>query len=526
MMEMSRFIPSQRRRFAALVALTLAAGLVFLTVSLSGRGEAAFPGGNGRIAYAYGTTYTEESIWTANPDGGSATRLTSGNTDYSPSYSADGSRIAFTRGNNVNAMNADGSGQTQLAGGSNSNSSETEWEENYEVPDSTEEIPFVKIQTYKSSWHSYGSPAFSPDGSQIAVAESHGTEISKSICAVTALNEPECLGYEDPESYFNYEYECESCASRIVTLSSSTGAQMGEVTSYDSGHEDYDPTYSVTGALAFSRWDNSSGHSQVLVVNAPGSSPITVASGPGDFAPNFSPDGSRIVFVHGNDELGIVPAAGGSLSILTFPHPSGTSGGYVGSPAFSPDGSKIVFQRFVYGSAGKANSGIFTVNPDGSGMTRIVEGGLEPSWQPLKVPPPPPPLPLPAQSKAKKSAKLNKKKQAVIGTITCGSSPCTLKALSGLLKVGKPKATKSAISSKKKTGAKPYRVKIGVPKHLAPGKTAQVTVTVKGKALAALKKAHSGKLTAKVGVAEALSKKTVVFNTTLKALKEKHKKKH
>jgi len=519
-------------RFAVLMSAGALFGFVALIVSASDSGDAAFPGLNGKVTYSSGTAYVT-SIWSANADGSSPTQLTTGSSDYGPSYSADGGRIAFGREDGVYVMNSDGSGLTRLTVSSGSSSSNTEWEENYDDPRSTDVIPFVRIQTYTETWQRTNSPAFSPDGSQLAVSESKGTYTSKSICAVEALDDPECISsYGSTEgSYFNYESNCAGCSSHIITISSTTGAVTGEVTPPSSTNEDYGPTYAANGALAFSRWSGPS--SKILVVSSPGAAAVPVTSGPNDRSPDFSPDGSRIVFEHGSREFGLVGAGGGPVTLLSaLPLPPGTTNSYVSSPAFSPDGSRIVFERGAFGSSGKIDSGLYTMGVDGTGLTKIVNEAYGPDWQ--SVAPPPPPTP--ASGKAKKGAvKLNKKYQAVIGTIVCGSSPCKLKVLSALLKVDEPKSTgkkhgdgKASTASKKaKNAGKAYSVKVKVPKKLAPGKKGVVKVTVTGKALAALQQAGKGALTVKVAVTEGLGKKVLTFKPTLKSspAPKKHDKK-
>ncbi len=530
--EVTGLIGRFRMRFAILVSAAALLGFTALIVSASDDGDAAFPGLNGKIAYSSGAAY-QTSIWSANADGTSPTQLTVGNSDYGPSYSADGSRIAFGRENGVYVMNADGSGLTQLAAGSSSNSNNTTWQENYDDPRSTEVIPFVRIQTYTETWQRMSSPAFSPDGSQLVVSESKGKYKGASICAVEAMNDPECIsGYGSTEgSYFNYEEECAGCVSHIVTISSTTGAPTGEVTPPSSTNEDYGPTYAANGAIAFSRW--SGPHSMIYMVSSPGAAPVAVTSGPTDYAPNFSPDGSKIVFEHGSREIGVVGSGGGPVTLLqALPLPPGTTNSYVSSPAFSPDGSKVVFERGAFGSQGKIDQGIYTMGVDGSGLTKVVNDAYGPDWQPVKPPPPP----VPASGKAKKGAiKLNKKHQVVIGTIVCGSSPCTLKVLSALLKISEPKSGKkhghgknSTASKKGKNAGKAYSVAVAVPKKLAPGKKGAVKVTVAGKALAALGQAGKGALTVKIGVTEGLGKQVVTLKSTLKpspAAGKPHKKK-
>ena len=82
--------------------------------------QATFPGTNGRIAFE-STRDGNFEIYTMNPDGTGVARLTNNpGFDLAPAWSADGSKIAFSRqpepgvDREIFTMNADGSGVTQL----------------------------------------------------------------------------------------------------------------------------------------------------------------------------------------------------------------------------------------------------------------------------------------------------------------------------------------------------------------------------------------------------------------------------
>ena len=109
--------PARNRRVMfAIVALAAAIGFAVLAISMSESGDAAFPGTNGRIAYSSGDSYSYSSaaIWSANADGGSPALLAAGSGVSAPSYSADGSRIAFDKDGGVAVMSATGAGLVQL----------------------------------------------------------------------------------------------------------------------------------------------------------------------------------------------------------------------------------------------------------------------------------------------------------------------------------------------------------------------------------------------------------------------------
>ncbi|MGH2937280.1 MAG: hypothetical protein ACRDPE_04075 [Solirubrobacterales bacterium] len=97
--------------------------------------------------------------------------------------------------------------------------------------------------------------------------------------------------------------------------------------------------------------------------------------------PKFSPDGKRIVYAYltPTDSQIRVMNADGSDSHTVFTTPPGD---YAYEPTFSADGRQITFVR----DDGSANAtDIWTMNDDGSGLTRLteVEGtDRQPSWAP------------------------------------------------------------------------------------------------------------------------------------------------
>lgn len=495
--------PAHSHRLILAVAALVAAGFAVLAFSMSESGDAASPGANGRIAYSYGDGYSG-SIWAANADGTSPARLTTGSEDYGPAYSPNGGRIAFERENGVATMNADGSGQAQLLFGNYTSLSEPpKWESEFPNPEEpSETIPFVKVQAYSEAWHTFSSPSFSPDGTQLVVSESSGKFTFTVTCAVENERDTECLsGYEG--GHYFYDEECIACSSHIITVSSTTGAQIAEVVPPSGSYQDSEPTFSADGKIAFSRWKPSSERAEIYVVSSPGATPQPVTSGSYDYAPNFSPDGSRIAFVHGAGEVGIVGAGGGTFTVLSIPNPAGVNHGYVESVAFSPDGSKLTLGRTLSLVGGKTERGVYTIGLDGSGLAKVANGSA-PDWQPIQTVPPPPPPPVPFKGTATKhKVKLDKHGVGSIGTIVCGSSPCQLKVLSAVLRAGK----------------KSCAAKVKLPKRLAAGKSAKVRVMVTGKCAAALKKAGKGSILVKVRVSDAHGQKVLKLKAILLAAK-------
>jgi Tol biopolymer transport system component len=93
--------------------------------------------------------------------------------------------------------------------------------------------------------------------------------------------------------------------------------------------------------------------------------------------PNWSPDSKRIVFEmyppKGGAEVGIVNADGAGFRQLTV----GNEETFSFAPSFSPDGTKIIFSRFP-STTGSVD--LFTMNPDGSGVTKVTRTASDELW--------------------------------------------------------------------------------------------------------------------------------------------------
>ena len=96
-----------------------------------------------------------------------------------------------------------------------------------------------------------------------------------------------------------------------------------------------------------------------------------------DYAPAFSPDGARIVFVSnrpGNYELYSMKIDGSDVKRLT------NTPGEEGPASWSPDGTKIAFSSDRAG-----NAEIYTMKPDGSSVQRLTTNAafdVSPAWSP------------------------------------------------------------------------------------------------------------------------------------------------
>ena len=118
---------------------------------------------------------------------------------------------------------------------------------------------------------------------------------------------------------------------------------------------------------------------ELYVMAADGSNQVRLTDNDADdIEPTWSPDGTQIAFTSGRDakpDLYVVSADGSDERRLTT-DPAPDEG-----PSWSPDGSRILFTSYRDGAdplmLGSGNAEIFTVRPDGSGLTNLTNN---PDW--------------------------------------------------------------------------------------------------------------------------------------------------
>jgi Tol biopolymer transport system component len=263
-----------RRVWAASAAILTA--LAAAAVDPARPVEAAFPGQNGKIVFRSSRDGDAE-IYSMNADGSGLTRLTNDpGPDLHPTWSPDGSKIAFSRlleGANfeIFVMDADGTDQTNL----------------------TDNPASDQI------------PAWSPDGTRLAFTSSRDS--GSDIIVMDADGTDQTNLTDGPFRDISPAWSPDG--TKIVFRRDNGIAVMNAdgtaVTLLTSGpFQDAAPTWSPDGTkIAFA--SDRDGNFEIYVMNADGTDQTRLTDHPRyDLSPAWSPDGCKIVFASGRDNLG------------------------------------------------------------------------------------------------------------------------------------------------------------------------------------------------------------------------------
>ena len=343
--------------------LTLLGGLTLavpVALGFNGPAQASFPGTNGKIICS-GPIATEipspppagqsrVELFSINPDATGQTRLTNNTvSDLGPRYSADGTKVAWVRDNQIWTMNADGSNQQGPLTSGASNSFMGDWspdgtkllfqsnrDGNLEVyvmnADGSDPVNLTNNATAGANTDS--QPAYSPDGTRIA-------------------------------------FQSNRDGNRNVHVMNADGSNVVNLTAGSPG-DDSAPRWSPGGTkIAF--------HSDRAVFPRPGWPRNTEIY-------RMNADGSDVVRLTTND---YDPVGGSDPTNVT---------GVDSNPAWSPDGTRIVFDsgraaefrdRF---DGGYGQSEVYHVDAvagegaGGAGLVRLTTSGGDEErcdWQPI-----------------------------------------------------------------------------------------------------------------------------------------------
>ena len=299
---------------AALCA-TLAAFVasVALLAAVAGPSEAAFPGGNGKIAL-----HRNGDIWSMNADGTGSTRLTTNyNAESNPAVSPDGSRIAYEFLRGIWVMNANGTGQRMLTDGQAA----------------TDEDP---------AWSADGTRiAFSRNGADIWAMNADGSDpVNLTNTSGTSDDEIEPAWSPDGTRIAYTRIGCEppDRGAHCVFVMNADGAGQKNLTPEKSMQQcPNSPGYYFNGSSRSPAWSPDgqkiafSGPlicphvigKDIWVMNADGSGKTNLINDDttGDQKPIFSPDGTAILFESNRDsdtlELYAMGSGGSGITRIT-----------------------------------------------------------------------------------------------------------------------------------------------------------------------------------------------------------------
>jgi Tol biopolymer transport system component len=352
----------------------------------------------------------DPEIFRMNADGTGQTRVTNNPVgDSAPDWSPDGTRIAFhgSRGSylsDVLVINVDGTDEVQLTNSTAIYDQCGRYDEEYDCPTGIDgafptwspdgsKIAFEgdgRLWVMDSDgsnqtplgnfWVSYGSePSWSPDGSKIAfsnsgevvVVNANGTGLTTLTSAPGADNSPE---WSPDSAKIAFATMRDDMGDEIYLMNQGGGAVRSLTNHF--GNE-LDTAWSPDGRrVAF--LSTRDGNREIYVMNSDGTGQTRLTNTPGDESDVvWSPDGTKIAYsvYSGNTDIFVMNADGTGVVNLTPNTPTSDI-----QPSWSPDGSKIAFSTARNGS-----NEIYTMNPNGTGLVRITNNTFydyEPSWSP------------------------------------------------------------------------------------------------------------------------------------------------
>ena len=313
--------------------------------------DPSFSPDGSKVAFASGRDGNAE-LYSINVDGSNLRRLTfDPKIDSHPAYSPDGTQLLF----NSDRENENGDVYLMSADGSNP----------------------VKVTNWDKSNETAGPGSWSPDGTKIAFfSDRDGKDDLYVISAETVRPR---LVFSDP--YHDVRSFSHSPDGKKIAYSQELDDKSGELRILDLDTRQprlvtktelasISPDWSPNDLIAFH--DRVAGNSEVCVVKPDGRGLQNLTNDPStDTAPSWSPDGKYISFITTRGEPMQVPQLYLMNSDGSETGPVTSRKGWEGEPVWSPDGHRIVFVCDRDDSPGNLLD-VCEINPDGTGEKRLL----------------------------------------------------------------------------------------------------------------------------------------------------------
>lgn len=254
------------------------------------------------------------------------------------------------------------------------------------LPDGTDLIRLTHTKTNNDS------PAWSPDGSQIAYVRLGRSGVGSTLMIMNADGTDRTALLQRQQSTIRRPEWFPDGAQILFCLELTRGSRLIVVGADGTDRMRVGPSRSCDAAvspdgsmLAFVRSSKFHRHPDLWRMNSDGSGLTQLTSDGHSSGPGWSPDGSQIAYIRGAEwgdrELFVMDADGSNQSRLTDTGPV-----EYGPAGWSPDGSLIAYNRTTYWDPG-ASTDVWTVAPDGSNATNLTKSpGVwdgAPDWKPL-----------------------------------------------------------------------------------------------------------------------------------------------